>query len=94
MKSLAWSVKTTSDSDVLHISTAQLSSRISKLLLKLFQILHNQHQRFLCMDDFNAGFVNGVDMAVSVPACSFDSKLAAACDELLVFQHIDKSTHF
>lgn len=35
-----------------------------------------------------------VDMSVSASACSFDTKLVATYDELLVFQHIDKSTSF
>lgn len=46
------------------------------------------------MGDFNAGYMNWVDMSVSVPACSFDAKLATARDALLVFQYIDKSTRF
>lgn len=39
-------------------------------------------------------FSSWVDASVSAPPCTFAAKLAAACDDLLVYQHIDKSTGF
>lgn len=41
-----------------------------------------------------SSWVNLMLGGYSVPACYFDAKLAAAHDELLVFQHIQKSTRF
>lgn len=46
------------------------------------------------MGNFNAVYVNGTNISVSAPMGYFDAMLAAAWDELLVFQQIDKETRF